>query len=147
MRHAPARGFTLIELMVVIAIIAILAAIAISAYQTAIGKTQFSEALSITDGIKPDISAFYHQNGACPTAGQGSILQPASYAGKYVASVTIAAIADGCSMTAEFRALSVAPDLRGKDVVMSLTHPQSAGSALWVCTSDVPLKYVPEPCR
>ena len=145
MRHA--RGFTLIELMVVIAIIAILAAIAVSAYSTSIGKTQFSEALSITDGIKPDISAYYHQTGVCPGPGEGSIVQPASYAGKYVASVTLASTADGCSMTALFRSSTVAPGLRGKEVVMSLSHPMNAGSAVWVCTSNVPVKYVPEPCR
>lgn len=145
MRHA--RGFTLIELMVVIAIIAILAAIAISAYATAIGKTQFSEALSITDGIKPDISTYYHQTGACPGADEGSIVQPASYAGKYVASVTVAPVADGCSLTALFRSATVAPDLRGKQVVLTLEHPADAGSAVWICTSDVPAKYVPEPCR
>lgn len=145
MRHA--RGFTLIELMVVVAIIAILAAIAISAYATSIGKTQFSEAVSITDGIKPDISAYYHQTGACPAAGEGSIVQPASYAGKYVASVTVASTADGCKMTALFRSSTVAPDLRSKEVVMTLDHPLNAGSAVWVCTSNVPVKYVPQVCR
>lgn len=145
MRHT--RGFTLIELMVVIAIVAILAAIAVSAYSTAIDKTQFSEALSITDGIKPDISAYYHQTGDCPSPGQGSIVQPASYAGKYVASVTVASVADGCKMTALFRSSTVAPGLRGKQVVMTLTHPQNAGSAVWVCTSNVAVKYLPEPCR
>lgn len=142
-----ASGFTLIELMVVIAIISILAAIAISAYSTAIAKTEFSEALSITDGLKPDISSYYHQTGACPSPGEGSIVQPASYAGKYVASVTVASIADGCSVTALFRSATVAPDLRGKQVVLQLEHPQNAGSAVWVCSSNVLAKYVPEPCR
>ena len=141
------RGFTLIELMVVIAIIAILAAIAISAYSTSIGKTQFSEALSLTDGIKPDVSAFYHQVGACPGPGAGSILPATSYAGKYVASVTVASVADGCTVTAVFRSSTVAPDLRGKQVVLTLEHPQNAGNAVWICSSNVPEKYVPEPCR
>ena len=141
------RGFTLIELMTVIAIIAILAAVAISAYTTSIGKTQFSEALSVTDGIKPDISSYYHQTGACPGAGDGGIVQPASYAGKYVVSVTIASVADGCTMTALFRSSTVAADLQGKQVVLTLEHPQNAGNAVWVCSSNVPEKYVPEPCR
>ena len=141
------RGFTLIELMVVIAIIAILAAIAVSAYSTSIGKAQFSEALSVTDGIKPDVSAFYHQAGACPGPGDGSILPPTSYAGKYVASVTIASVADGCTMTALFRSSTVAADLQGKQVVLTLEHPQNTGSAVWVCSSNVPEKYLPEPCR
>lgn len=133
--------------MVVIAIIAILAAIAVSAYSTAIGKAQFSEALSISDGLKPDISAYYHQTGACPDPGQGSIVQPTSYAGKYVASATVASVADGCTITTVFRSSTVSPDLRGKEVVLTLSHPTNAGSAVWVCTSDAPVKYVPEVCR
>jgi type IV pilus assembly protein PilA len=141
------RGFTLIELMVVIAIVAILAAIAVSAYSTSIAKTQFSEALSITDGLKPDIITYYHQTSSCPSAGEGGIIQPASYGGKYVASVTVASAGEGCTLTALFRSSTVAPALRGKQVVLRLENPADIGNALWICSSNVPGKYVPETCR
>ena len=145
MRHA--RGFTLIELMVVIAIVAILAAVAVSAYSTSIAKTQFTEALSITDGLKPAIITYYHQTSACPGVGDGGIIQPASYQGRYVASVTVATAGSGCNITALFRNSTVAPALRGRQVTMTLEHPDALGNAVWTCTSNVAEKYVPEACR
>ena len=80
------RGFTLIELMIVVAIIAILAAIAISQYQDYVAKAQLSEAFSIADGLKTKVSEVYTQTAACPAnnaAGTG-IPAAASITGKYV---------------------------------------------------------------
>jgi type IV pilus assembly protein PilA len=92
------KGFTLIELMIVIAIIGILAAIAIPAYQNYTIRSQVTEGLSLADGWKTAISEYYAQNGSFPagsttsTAGvAGDVSVTGASAGKYVSAITVAA--------------------------------------------------------
>jgi type IV pilus assembly protein PilA len=88
------QGFTLIELMIVIAIIGILAAIAIPAYQNYTIRSQVTEGLSLADGWKTSISEYYAQNGSFPTAsgtsgGAGTIAVSGASVGKYVGSINV----------------------------------------------------------
>ena len=83
------QGFTLIELMIVIAIIGILAAIAIPAYQNYTIRSQVTEGLSLADGWKTSISEYYAQNGSFPSSsstagGAGTIAVSGASVGKYV---------------------------------------------------------------
>src|SRR6267154_3710456 len=66
---AMQKGFTLIELMIVVAIIGILAAIAIPAYQDYTIRAQVTEGLNLADAVKVAVADFYTQNGAFPAAG------------------------------------------------------------------------------
>jgi len=92
------KGFTLIELMIVVAIIGILAAIAIPAYQNYTIRAQVTEGLNLADGWKTSLSEFYAQNGAFPTnvtttataASQTVMYQQGATTGKYVSGVTVA---------------------------------------------------------
>ena len=84
------RGFTLIELMIVIAIIGILAAIAIPAYQDYTIRSQVSEGLVLTSSVRVAVTDYYAQNGTWPTAitGGGTALNyTAAPTGNYVTGV------------------------------------------------------------
>lgn len=142
------KGFTLIELMIVVAIIAILAAIAIPQYQNYITRTQFSESQTIADGLKTPIVEFVNQNGACPTLGQGGLAQSnVSYIGKYVAKVDVTGTSPACIITATFKntAGSVSTPLKGATV--TFTGADNGGSFTWVCASAVAAKYKPTVCN
>src|ERR1700759_4662254 len=80
------KGFTLIELMIVVAIIGILAAIAIPAYQNYTIRAQVTEGLNLADGWKTGIAEYYAQYGVWPTTLAGSNAS----VGKYVQSVSLA---------------------------------------------------------
>jgi type IV pilus assembly protein PilA len=81
------KGFTLIELMIVIAIIGILAAIAIPAYQNYTIRSQVTEGLTLGDGWKTAISEYYANTGCWPTV--GNLTGTCNSVGKYESSVTV----------------------------------------------------------
>lgn len=98
------KGFTLIELMIVIAIIGILAAFAIPAYQDYIARSQAAEAVSLMDGLKTDATTNL-QNGNCGTK-SGATFVALGASGKYadvVGSVGVPDATNGCVFTAEYK--------------------------------------------
>lgn len=115
------KGFTLIELMIVIAIIGILAAIAIPQYQNYIAKSQVSEAFTLADGLKTNINT-NRQAGTCFTDGAKSAASDDQIAGKYgTAKITSGTNgAQPCGITYEFNSSGVSDKLTSKTITMNV---------------------------
>ena len=136
------KGFTLIELMIVVAIIGILAAIALPAYQDYTARAQMSEALVLADGQKTAVTEYYSDKGEFPGDNTSAGISAASaISGKYVAAV---AVASGV-ITSTMKSTGVAAGIQSG--TLTLTPTAGSGSVSWACTSGVNAKYKPAACR
>jgi type IV pilus assembly protein PilA len=139
------KGFTLIELMIVVAIIAILAAIAIPAYQDYLIRAQVSEGAVLSDGAKTAISEFYNNKGYFPSANASAgLAEMGSIQGKYVSQV------DASSGVIKATYGQTASNAAIQTSVLAFSAITSAGSISWSCTTattTVLAKYLPTACR
>ncbi|NYE28071.1 type IV pilus assembly protein PilA [Rhodanobacter sp. K2T2] len=143
-KNANSQGFTLIELMIVVAIVAILAAIAIPAYQIYLIRAQVSEGAELTAGAKSAVWEYFANTGSYPSnnLSAGLPASPSSISGKYVQSVTVT----GGIVTARFGLAANAKISNGGTFVLSAIN--NGGSISWSCSkSQVSPLYLPTACR
>jgi type IV pilus assembly protein PilA len=135
------HGFTMLELMIVVAIIAVLAALALPAYQDYVVRSQVAEGFSLSTGAKEAIATYYSDHGRFPAdnlaAGMAS---PTSVNGAYVRSVTVGAAGD---IVVEFSS-SASNKIAGQ--VLMLAATDSNGSINWSC-GGLDGKFLPSSCR
>jgi type IV pilus assembly protein PilA len=149
MKHVQ-QGFTLIELMIVVAIIGILAAVAIPSYQDYTARAQVSEGMQLTSQFKTPLAEYYADKGDYTALTFTNLGGTTS--GKYVASIAATAIdAATIVVTATFKTIDVSGKIAGSDFSIETED----GGKTWQCgglvndppTNPVDPKYVPGACK
>jgi len=160
------RGFTLIELMIVVAIIGILAAIAIPAYQDYVIRSQVSEGLTLASSVKASVSEFYADRGEWPTdagtGGTGELGFVAPPSGKYVTGITVnegtivIRFGNQANTAIGGQTLSLKPLVSpnqdvvwqcGNRAIAASVADEASGSASGAVNSTIAGKYRPSNCR
>ena len=141
------RGFTLIELMIVVAIIGILAAMAIPAYQRYIARAQVSEGVVLLEGARTAVDEYVSQTGDFPESLNDFEILGITTSGKYVTSITgnHTGYASG-DLLAIFRSHNISNPIKGRE--MRFTR---SASGTWKCSTGPTLSidsvYLPQACR
>jgi len=151
-------GFTLIELMIVVAIIGILAAVAIPQYQNYVARAQVSEALVLASGAKTAVAEYFNVNGKFPANNEAAgLAEPTKITGKYVESLTVdrfATLVLGDEGGVEW--IEVAVTFKGTahtkiaGGAMLISGYDEGGSIIWTCSNggapDI-TSYLPSSCK
>ena len=147
MKRSMQQGFTLIELMIVVAIIGILAAVALPAYQDYTVRAKVSEVILAASSAKTAIAEQAQVGSGMPLTASASV---ATQASKYVASVTYTSTVS-TSGTITVTTTTADSKISGKTLEMVGTYDEATGQVSWVCkagtTNPIDAKYLPASCK
>jgi type IV pilus assembly protein PilA len=137
------KGFTLIELMTVVAIIGILVSVGLPAYLDYLARTQVSEAVILLSSAKTPLSDYVYDKGAAPDAATFDDLVPVR-AGKYVENIALTGTISNILITATMKSTQVSQPIRGRTVTLRTTDMGKT----WICASGtVSDRFLPAACR
>ena len=139
MKRSMQKGFTLIELMIVVAIIGILAAVALPAYQDYTVRAKVSEVMLAASSAKTAVAEAAATNSAMPLAASVDVQTQVS---KYVSAVAYAVSGGAGVITA-----TAAGDTNITGSTITMTGAYSAGQVTWTCGGTVLAKYRPSSCK
>lgn len=136
------KAFTLIELMIAVAIVGILSAIALPAYQDYTIRGQVSEGLGLVSGPKVFVVDYYTNKGVLPQQSSDIPLPPTS--GSYVSSIEL--VGGVLEITFSSTAPKKANQKIDRKKVMYTPGESSLNNLIWTCSSDMDKKYLPSSC-
>jgi type IV pilus assembly protein PilA len=140
MKKQVQKGFTLIELMIVVAIVGILAAVALPAYSDYSTRAKVSEAFSVMNSAKAAVGEYYSTQGSFPSDNATALL-PANttYATPTITSVTVSGSGVITTVLKAFGGVTA-----GMTIILT---PTASGSTItWACTGTTTDKYLPSDC-
>jgi len=144
-KERSSKGFTLIELMIVVAILAILMAIAIPAYQDYTIRSQVSEGMSLGQGARVAVWDRWANNGVFPADNNDAGLpSPGSIRGEYVSEVRVT----NGQIQVTFGAAGANASIAGDTLILAPIGAASDASMNWSCnTGTIEPRYLPARCR